>query len=120
MSTVNPFPSETGAFNLSPSSYITDQSLRAGEPNEHDQVHLNSNDQKLTVGSWTADPYTEFIESYPGDEYTRIVHGRVTLTAVDGQIWTFGPGDAFTVAAGWSGEYRVDESLLKEFVFYTP
>ncbi|MFF5584920.1 cupin domain-containing protein [Streptomyces hygroscopicus] len=66
------------------------------------------------------EPYAEYIEAYPGDEYTRIIEGRVTLTQDDGTTWTFGPGDAFTIAAGRRGEYRVDEPLLKQFAYYIP
>lgn len=103
---------------MSPSSYVTAETLREGDPAEHEAVHLGSADEKFTVGSWRAQPYAEFIESYPGDEYTRVLAGSVTLTGDDGVARTFGPGDAFTLTKGWRGEYRVTEPLLKQFAIY--
>lgn len=105
---------------MSPSGYVTVDSLREGDPAEHDAVHLSSSDDKFTVGTWRAQPYAEFIEFYPGDEYTRVLEGSVTLTGSDGVPHSFGPGDAFTLTRGWSGEYRVTAPLLKQFAIYVP
>lgn len=65
-----------------------------------------------------AEPYAEFIESYPGDEYTRVLEGSITLTGDDGVAHTFGPGDSFTLSRGWRGHYRVTERLVKQFAIY--
>ncbi|MCQ8192615.1 cupin domain-containing protein [Streptomyces rugosispiralis] len=105
---------------LKPSDYIDPANLRTAVPAETAATHLASADEKFSIGTWRAEPYAEYIEAYPGDEYTRIIEGRVTLTQDDGTTWTFGPGDAFTIAAGWRGEYRVDEPLLKQFAYYIP
>ena len=75
-----------------PSSDVTAETLRDGDPAEREAVHLSSGDEKFTVGSWRAQPYAEFIEAYPGDEYTRVLEGSVTLTGDDG-VRTPGPGD---------------------------
>ena len=53
---------------MSPSGYVTAETLKEGDPAEREAVHLSSADDKFTVGSWQAEPYAEFIESYPGDE----------------------------------------------------
>lgn len=105
---------------MTPSSYVTPETLREGDPAEREAVHLSSADEKFTVGSWSAEPYAEFIESYPGDEYTRVLQGSITLTGEDGVAHTFGAGDSFTLAKGWRGEYRVTESLVKQFAIYVP
>ena len=101
---------------MSPSSYVTAQTLRDGDPAEREAVHLTSADDKFTVGSWRAEPYAEFIENYPGDEYTRVLEGSITLTGDDGVAHTFGPGDSFTLTKGWRGEYRVTEPLVRSFI----
>ncbi|MGW3950268.1 cupin domain-containing protein [Streptomyces sp. NPDC004752] len=103
---------------MRPSHYVTADALRSGSPNEQESNHLTSSDGRLSVGTWRAEPYSEYIDSYPGDEYTRILEGRVTLVGDDGETRTFTAGDAFVIAAGWRGEYRVDETLLKQFAFY--
>ncbi|GLV76298.1 cupin domain-containing protein [Streptomyces hygroscopicus] len=105
---------------LKPSDHVGPAHLRTVAPAETAATHLASADEKFSVGTWRAEPYAEYIEAYPGDEYTRIIEGRVTLTQDDGTTWTFGPGDAFTIAAGRRGEYRVDEPLLKQFAYCIP
>ncbi len=105
---------------MTPSSYVTPETLREGDPAEREASHLVSADEKFAVGSWTAQPYAEFIESYPGDEYTRVLEGSITLTGDDGVAHTFGAGDSFTLAKGWRGEYRVNETLVKQFAIYVP
>ena len=74
---------------MSPSNYVTAQTLRDGDPAEREAVHLTSADDKFTVGSWRAEPYAEYIENYPGDEYTRVLEGSITLTGDDGVAHTF-------------------------------
>lgn len=121
MPNVNLIPTGPNAVEtMIPSAYVTAETLREGSPHEHETVHLTSADSRFTVGSWRAQPYAEFIEAYPGDEYTRVLEGSVTLTGADGVANTFGPGDSFTLAKGWRGEYRVNESLLKQFAIYVP
>ncbi|MEV0671406.1 cupin domain-containing protein [Mycobacterium sp. NPDC050441] len=105
---------------MTPSSYVTPETLREGNPAESEAVHMASSDEKFTIASWRAEPYAEFIESYPGDEYTRVLAGSVTLTGEDGVAHTFGAGDSFTLAKGWRGEYRVTEPLVKQFAIYIP
>ena len=85
---------------MSPSNYVTAETLREGDPAERGAIHLSSGDDKFAVGSWRAEPYAEFIESYPCDEYTRVLEGSITLTR------------------GWRGEYRVTEPLVKQFAIY--
>lgn len=103
-----------------PSSYVTEESLRDGDPDEREAVHLSSADGRFTVGTWRAEPYREFIECYPGDEYARIVDGSVTITGEDGRAQTFSAGDAYTMRRGWRGEYQVTQTLTKQFAFYVP
>lgn len=102
----------------SPSAYVTENALREGQPDERESIHLISVDERFTVGIWHAQPYAEFVEEHDGYEYARVLEGRVTLTGADGERHSYGPGDAFTIEPGWSGEYRVDEPVLKQYVFY--
>lgn len=105
---------------MSPCAYVTPESLRTGEPNEHDLVHLSSTDARFTVGSWRAEPYSEYIDAYPGDEYAHVLEGSVTLTGEDGVAQTFSAGESYTMRRGWRGEFRVVETLTKQFALYIP
>ncbi|MFW0792324.1 cupin domain-containing protein [Gordonia sp. CPCC 205515] len=109
---------DTARSAMTPSAYVTAETLRAGDPREREAIHLASDDEKFIIGSWEAQPYTEFIESYPGDEYARVLAGSVTLTGDDGVAHTYSAGEAFTLRRGWRGEYRVTETLLKQFALY--
>ncbi|MGV9711836.1 cupin domain-containing protein [Gordonia sp. NPDC003424] len=109
---------ETARAAMTPSAYVTTETLRDGDPREREAIHLTSDDEKFIVGSWEAQPYTEYIESYPGDEYARVLEGSVTLTGDDGVAHTYSAGEAFTLRRGWRGEYRVTEPLLKQFALY--
>lgn len=105
---------------MTPSAYVTEEAYRSGTPNEKEAEHLVSNDGSFTVGVWAADPYSEYVTDHDVYEYTLVLEGQVTLTDATGEAHTFTAGDAFTVAPGWTGEYRVDEPLLKHFVIYAP
>lgn len=105
---------------MTPSSYVTAEAFRSGSPEEKAATHLTSPDERFTVGLWSAEPYTEDVTDHDGYEYTLVLEGRVTLTDEDGTVHSFVPGQSFTIEPGWSGEYRVEESLLKQFAFYTP
>jgi uncharacterized protein len=116
VSTVAPIPvPPEAAAAVTPSGYVTEATLREGNPAEREAVHLSSADAKFTVGSWRAEPYAEFIENYPGDEYIRVLEGLITLTGDDGVAHTFGPGDSFTLAKRWRGGYRVTNPPVKQF-----
>jgi uncharacterized cupin superfamily protein len=45
---------------MSPSSYVTAETLKEGDPAEREAVHLSSADDKFTVGSWSAEPGDSF------------------------------------------------------------
>jgi uncharacterized protein len=105
---------------MTPCAYVTPETLREGQPNEHDLVHDTSADEKFTVGSWRAEPYAEYIDSYPGDEFARVLEGSVTLTTDGADPQTFSAGDAYVMRRGWRGEFRVTETLTKQFALYIP
>lgn len=119
MSKIRAVPAAAAAGSrMTPSSYVTAHALRSGDPQEKELSHLTSADERFTVGVWSAEPYAEYVASHEGYEYTLVLQGRVTLTDATGDVHTFGAGDAFTIEPGWSGEYRVNEQLVKHFVYY--
>jgi len=87
---------------------------------EREHLYLATADGSYTVGVWEAQPYTDQIDGYPGNEFCTVVRGAVTLTAHDRQAQTFRAGDSFTIEAGCTGQWRVDEPFLKFFAFSTP
>ncbi|HEY2238951.1 MAG TPA: cupin domain-containing protein [Streptosporangiaceae bacterium] len=103
---------------LVPCHYVAD--VTDGDPAEREYVYFAAPDGRLTIGFWEAQPYTERITSYPGDEFCHVLRGQVTLTSTDGTTHSFGEGSSFTVPAGWAGEWRVDQPFMKYFALSIP
>ena len=62
MTAVHPIPTDArNIAAMTPSAYVTADTLQAGDPKEHEMVHLSSRDDKFTVGSWRAEPYREYL-----------------------------------------------------------
>lgn len=119
MTEIRYVPAATAARpQMTPSDYVSPEAIRAGIPNERELSHLVSADGRYIVGVWSADPYSEYVDSHVGYEYTLVLEGRVTLTDSLGEVHSFGAGETFTIEPGWSGEYRVDDRLVKQYVSY--
>lgn len=101
-----------------PCQYV--ETVLEGDPREREYLYLTTPDGSYTVGVWEAQPYTERIDSYAGDEFCYVIRGQVSLTDTDGTVRTFGEGSAFTVQAGWAGQWRVDKPFLKYFALSVP
>lgn len=66
------------------------------------------------AGIWEAEPHLERVEcNY--DELCHILEGNVRLTDAGGTSQTFGPGDSFVVAAGFSGTWENLTKVRKVF-----
>ncbi len=121
MSLVRTVPNaEQAPAHLTASAFVDPAAIRAGDPAETSLEHVRSRDGRFEVGVWTAQPYAEQVDRHDGYEYSLLLEGTVTLTDTDGTTRTYRAGDAFTVEPGWAGEYRVDEPVIKQFVFYDP
>jgi uncharacterized protein len=103
---------------LVPCHYVAD--VTDGDPQEREYLYFAAPDGRFTIGLWEAQPYTERITSYAGDEFCQVLRGQVTLTGTDGTAHTFGEGSTFTVQAGWAGEWRVDKPFMKYFALSIP
>jgi uncharacterized cupin superfamily protein len=114
------FPGPPPGAELTPCSYVSPEGLLEGDPQEREHLYLTTPDGSYTVGVWEAQPYAERMDGYVGNEFCTVLRGRLTLTSDDGTSQAFGEGDSFVMEAGWSGEYRVDEPLLKYFALSVP
>jgi uncharacterized cupin superfamily protein len=112
------FPGAPPDGELTPCNYVLAEGLIEGDPQEREHVYFASD--AFTVAVWEAQPYAERIDSYPGDEFAHVIRGRLTLTDPDGTSQTFGEGESYLMRAGWSGEFRVEESFMKYFALSIP
>ena len=72
------------------------------------------------VAIWESGPGVLVTDSYPNDEYCRVLEGTLTITNADGSTADFGPGDSFVIPRGWAGRWHMETRFKKQFVAYTP
>ncbi|HIE90022.1 MAG TPA: DUF861 domain-containing protein [Pseudomonadales bacterium] len=46
-------------------------------------------------------------DPYPYDEFVQVLEGEVTLTATDGEKWTYRVGENFVVPKGFTGTWEM-------------
>lgn len=71
-----------------------------------------SADGVISAGLWECTP-GRFRTVFAGGEFVSIISGRLTVIEEGGPTTQLGPGDAMTFPAGWSGEWRIEETLRK-------
>ncbi len=89
--------------------------LVAGEAVGDDHIYFSRETPGVRAGIWRAEPYTDFYESYPCDEFMYVLAGSVTLESDDFSE-TYRKGDAFLVPKGFRGFWRQSEPMLKYYV----
>ena len=70
----------------------------------------------LFAGVWSADQQETVIDSYPVDEVCVVLAGRITLTAADGQVSVFKPGDSFAIRKGTALTWANSPDVRKIYV----
>ena len=117
-------PVTRGAESCHPLSRIheMDPTNVIGEAVEHEHVfHLGAPTRgELVAGVWSCSPCTERIDSQPCDEFCQILEGTVVLTADDGTVHEFGPGDGFVIPVGWAGTWHMPVAVRKTYVILDP
>lgn len=93
--------------------------LVRGKPIQRTWHHFTSDDDKLFVGLWEAEPGCWKVE-YTENEYCRILSGRSLLRDTDGNEHPLEPGDDFVIPRGFRGEWEVLEATKKVYVIYQP
>lgn len=89
--------------------------LIAGNALGRDHIYFHRDTSGVRSGIWRAEPYTDFYEDYPCDEFMVVLEGSVTLEN-DGFSETYRKGDAFLVPKGFCGYWKQTEPMLKFYV----
>ena len=74
--------------------------------------------KQLTVGIWECTPCTEFIPSYPCDEFCLILKGGITITEDNGKVQHFGEGEGFMVLRGTKCHYEMTGVTRKYSIMF--
>src|SRR5690606_3972957 len=98
---------------------ISADKLIRGKPLQRSWNHFTSEDDKLFVGVWEAEPGCWRVE-YTENEYCRILAGRSILRDREVTENSRKPGDDFVIPRGNEGEWEVLKTTKKIYVIYQP
>ena len=93
--------------------------LLSGAPRATVDNRYSDPSQQFHCGTWASTP-GRWKVSYSEHEFCVLLQGRVVLTAEDGAVERFGPGDAFVIPAGFRGTWETVEPVRKLYVIYEP
>jgi uncharacterized protein len=89
-----------------------------GAPMTGVRAGLERGEKGFYTGVWASEAGAWRIQ-YTEDELCVILAGRVRLTGDDGETAEYGPGDAFTIAAGFNGIWESLEPVRKIYAICT-
>jgi uncharacterized cupin superfamily protein len=103
----------SGIFRIDPQADLQPDPAHPGE------FYVNTfvgHDPGLFAGVWSAASQETVIESYPVDEVCIVLAGTITLTAADGTVSEFRPGDAFAIRKGTALTWANSPDVRKMYV----
>ena len=98
---------------------LSPERILEGDPLQSVWIEYQDPSAVFVVGTWASEPGTWRIH-YTEHEYCRMLEGRCVITDAAGNEFAVGPGDEFTIPAGFVGTWRVIEAARKRFVVYEP
>jgi uncharacterized cupin superfamily protein len=97
--------------------FVAPEKLVEGNPKQTVWIEYQDASTQFCAGLWASEPGAWRIR-YTEEEYCRILEGRSEITDEAGHAVTVGPGDEFTIPAGFVATWRVLERTLKRFVIH--
>lgn len=91
---------------------------RAGADEGDPQVSLIElyDDGCSDVGVWECTPGSWLVENRPDTETVYVVSGKGVIEHKDGSTLEISEGSVFVLPKGWSGRWRITETLRKVYV----
>ncbi|MFZ1661673.1 MAG: cupin domain-containing protein [Paracoccaceae bacterium] len=87
-----------------------------GNQREAAKALFTSPDGRTEIGVWECTPGRFRANRSESSEFCHFINGMVELKLNDGTNVQFGPGDAFNLPLGWTGEWRVIEHVRKLYI----
>ena len=91
----------------------------AGQPQTKTWNQFSDAQQQFFCGIWHSSAGCWHV-NYSEDELCFLLKGRVILTGVDGQKYTFKAGQAFIIPKGFKGSWETVEPVEKIYAIYQP
>ena len=96
---------------------VSPEKLLEGDPLQTVWLEYQDATGAFCAGVWSSEVGAWRIR-YTEEEYCRILAGRSVITDESGHAVSVGPGDEFTIPAGFVGTWRVVEPTRKRFVIH--
>ena len=112
------FPDGPPGHGLKPIAVMDQANIVAGVAKEIGTFDYIDPTKQFMVGIWECTPCTEYIPSYPCDEFCLILKGGITLTYKDGKSQHFGEGEGFMVLRGTECHYAMTEVTKKYSIMF--
>ena len=100
-------------------SVVPVEAILTGSAEEMGDVHFESADGSLIIGTWQCTPYAEMLVYPNGTEYAHILSGKLAITNPDGSVETFTAGDSYVLPAATEVRFEVLETMRKIYVLHT-
>lgn len=97
--------------------HLGKEKLISGNPRQTVWLEYEDPSGQFFVGVWSSE-VGEWRIRYTEHEYCRILEGRSVITDEHGLAVTVATGSEFTIPAGFSGTWRVEEPTRKRFIIY--
>lgn len=88
----------------------------SGAPKFARSIQFISADGLFVAGTWESEPGVLKLQAYPVVEYCKILHGELCIREDGGGTSHFGPGSAFVIPLGFTGQWEMMSHVRKEFV----
>lgn len=92
----------------------------AGTPKFARNIQFISTDGLFVAGIWESEPGMLALQSYPVTEYCKILDGELCIHETGHATRHFGPGSAFVIPLGFTGQWEMITQVRKEFVVRRP
>lgn len=89
--------------------------LIEGQPVGADHTYYGRPAANLKAGIWRSEPYTEWYDAYPCDEFMYVLEGHVIVHNEECEEH-YGPGSAFLLPRGFRGYWRQPVPMVKYYV----
>ncbi len=82
------------------------------------KIDYQSEDRKFVVGLWESGPGILKTDSYPHDEFCRVLEGHLITIDGTGRKQEFQAGDTFVIPKGWAGIWNMTTRFKKQCVSF--
>jgi uncharacterized protein len=82
-------------------------------------VQWASADGRIETGTWECEPGLSRWEFEGNGEFIHLLSGSMEVTPDSGETIALGPGDSMTFPRGWTGTWRIRQTMRKLYTAFS-